>query len=126
MILLKDDLAKTLWDKGFRGDEENLEEILRTGYDRSDADIAYIKRWLREHYESRCRLLERPTFVAKQIGGINLKIHKIVDFKDRYGRWEVQGYTYPLRETLKSAGFEWDEKYNCWYTKEFETAKFFL
>lgn len=126
MILLKDDLVKLLWDQGFRGSEENLEAVLKTEYGRSDADIAYIKRWLRERYESRCRLLQRPTFVAKQIDGIKLEIHKIVDFKDRLGRWEISGYTYPLREKLKSAGFAWDAKYKCWYTDNFDVAKFFV
>lgn len=33
MILLKDDLAKQLWDKGFRGDETNLAEILTNEYE---------------------------------------------------------------------------------------------
>lgn len=126
MILLKEDLAKQLWDQGFRGSEENLEEVLKTEYDRSDADIIFIKRWLTEQYETRCRLLRRPTFVAKQIDGIKLEIHKIVDFKNRFGRWEISGYTYPLHEKLKSAGFEWDAKYKCWYTDNFDVAKFFV
>lgn len=67
MILLKDDLAKLLWDQGFRGSEENLEEVLKTEYDRSDADIIFIKRWLTEQYETRCRMLQRPTLVEKKL-----------------------------------------------------------
>lgn len=126
MILLKDDLAKQLWDKGFRGSEENLEEVLKTEYGRSDTDIIFVKRWLTEQHETRCRLLQRPTLVEKRIDGVKLGIRRITEFKSRYGRWEITGCTYPLRDKLKSAGFEWDAMYKCWYTDDFETAKFFL
>ena len=126
MVLLKDDLAKQLWDQGFRGNEENLEEVLKTEYGMSDADIVFIKRWLAERCESRCRLLQKPTFVEKKIDGVKLEIRRINEFKSRYGRWEITGYTYPLRDKLKSAGFEWDAKYKCWYTDNFDVAKFFV
>lgn len=46
--------------------------------------------------------------------------------KTEYGRWEITGCTYPLRDKLKSAGFEWDAKYKCWYTDNFDVAKFFV
>lgn len=126
MILLKGDLAKQLWDKGFRGDEVNLADILTNEYSRNDADIIFIKHWLTEQYETRCRMLQRPTLVEKRIDGVKLGIRRITEFKSRYGRWEITGCTYPLRDKLKSAGFEWDAKYKCWYTDNFDVAKFFV